>query len=91
MADCEVPYTEGMTAMDALKAAAKLKGIEVDESHGYVRGIGGLYEKDCSGSSGWLYNVNGEYPNVACDKYTLNENDEITFIYTAEMGDVKMN
>ena len=91
MADCEVPYTEGMTAMDALKAAAKLKGIEVDESHGYVRGIGGLYEKDCSGSSGWLYNVNGEYPNVACDKYKLNENDTMTFIYTAEQGDVKMN
>jgi hypothetical protein len=91
MADCEVPYTEGMTGMDALKAAAKLKGIEVDESHGYVRGIGGLYEKDCSGSSGWLYNVNGEYPNVSCDKYKLNENDTMTFIYTAEAGDVKMN
>ncbi len=90
MADCEVPYTEGMTAMDALKAAAKLKGIEFVESHGYVRGIGGLYEKDCSGSSGWIFNVNGEYPNVSCDKYKLNENDTMTFIYTAEQGDVKL-
>lgn len=88
IADCTVKYTEGMSALDALKAAASSEGIKVDESHGYVKGIAGLYEKDCGGSSGWLYSVNDEFPNTSSDKYKLQENDVVTFIYTVKMGDV---
>ena len=79
---------KGSTALDAIKAAALDSNVEIKENRGYIRGIGGLYEKDCGGASGWMYSVNGTFPNVSSDKYKLNSNDKIELHYTVEIGDV---
>ena len=48
----------------------------------YVEGINNLYEFDCGEQSGWMYAVNGWYPNYGCSAYTLSDGDVIGWAYT---------
>lgn len=54
----------------------------------YIRGIHYLYEKDCGTKSGWMYKVNGVFPEYAVDYCPVSENDVIEFIYTCTYDDV---
>lgn len=85
--DTKVVYCSGDTAMDVLKRALESDNIEIDENRGYVRGIAGLSEKDCGGSSGWMYMVNSEIPMIASDKYSVAPGDTVTFYYVTNYGD----
>lgn len=84
----DVTVKEGSTALDAIKEACKQSSVSIDESRGYIRGICGLYEKDCGGASGWLYSVNGTFPNTSSNKYVLEPGDSIELHYTVKNGDV---
>lgn len=53
----------------------------------YIRGIHQLYEKDCGSGSGWMYSVNGVFPNYGVNKYTVKNGDVIKFLYTCDLGD----
>ncbi len=48
----------------------------------YIRGIHHLYEKDCGTQSGWMYSVNGVFPNYGVNKYTVKNGDDIKIRYT---------
>lgn len=52
----------------------------------YVEGINNLYEFDCGQLSGWMYNVNGWFPNYGCSKYTVQDGDVINWVYTCNLG-----
>ena len=52
----------------------------------YIEGIHQLYEKDCGTESGWMYCVNGVFPNKGCDSYTVQNGDEIQWLYTCDLG-----
>ena len=52
----------------------------------YVEGIGNLYEFDCGELSGWMYRVNGEFPNYGCSNYRLHEGDAVEWVYTCDLG-----
>lgn len=52
----------------------------------YIEGIGNLYEFDCGSLSGWMYNVNGWFPNYGCSRYVLQDNDVICWVYTCDLG-----
>ena len=47
----------------------------------YVVGINELDEKDCGGTSGWTYYVNGDFPMVSVDNYDLRGGESIEFKY----------
>ena len=76
--------TPGQTAFDALQQT----GLALDYSGSpsrkdvYLRGIGGLYQKDCGPSSGWVFSVNGVYPNTSCSKVALSDGDVVSFQFT---------
>lgn len=53
----------------------------------YIEGIHQLYEKDCGSKSGWLYRVNGAFPNYGCSSYTVRNGDKIEFLYTCNLGE----
>lgn len=53
----------------------------------YIEGIHQLYEKDCGSKSGWLYRVNGAFPNYGCSSYTVQNGDKIEFLYTCNLGE----
>ena len=51
-----------------------------------VQGINYLYEFSCGPLSGWMYQVNGEFPNYGCSKYKLKDGDRIAWVYTCDLG-----
>lgn len=52
----------------------------------YIEGIHQIYEKDCGSKSGWMYKVNGAFPNEGCSSYAVKDGDKIEFVYTCDLG-----
>ena len=52
----------------------------------YVEGIHNLYEFDCGFQSGWMYSVNGWYPNYGASRYALKQGDVVQWRYTCDYG-----
>lgn len=52
----------------------------------YIQGINYLYEFSCGPLSGWMYTVNGKFPNYGCSKYKLKDGDVIEWVYTCDLG-----
>ena len=52
----------------------------------YVEAINNLYEFDVGPLSGWMYRVNGWFPNFGASRYLLSEGDIIEWIYTVDLG-----
>lgn len=52
----------------------------------YIKGINYLYEFSCGPLSGWMYLVNGEFPDFGVNKYDLKDGDVIEFKYTCDLG-----
>ncbi|MDD6795813.1 MAG: DUF4430 domain-containing protein [Clostridiaceae bacterium] len=79
----KVEIKEGQTVMDVLLS---LPGVNVVQTSGYVVSINNLKEKDCGRYSGWMYNVNGTYPNYGCAEYKVQNGDNIQWRYTCNLG-----
>ena len=47
----------------------------------YIIGINNLYEFDVGELSGWMYNVNGWFPNYGASRYQLKEGDVVEWLY----------
>ena len=45
-----------------------------------------LYEFDCGRWSGWMYCVNGWYPNYGASRYQVRQGDVIEWHYTCDLG-----
>lgn len=52
----------------------------------YVQGINHLYEFSCGELSGWMFMVNGTFPNYGSSKFNLKDGDEIVWAYTCDLG-----
>ena len=52
----------------------------------YIEGINHLYEFSVGELSGWMYSVNGWYPNYGASKYKLKDGDKIEWNYTCDLG-----
>ena len=85
---CEVWLPDGATAFDALTLAARQQNVRVNGSgtlYGvYVSAIGHIAEFGFGSMSGWLYSVNGEYPEMSCADYKLADGDAVEFHYTCD-------
>lgn len=90
IARCEVSLPEGATAFDALAAAARKQRVRVDytgSAYGtYVRGIGYVTEFGFGELSGWMYTVNGKFPDVSVSDRVLESGDAVEFRYTCDLG-----
>ena len=53
----------------------------------YIEGIHQLYEKDCGTMSGWMFSVNGRFPEEGASSILVSAGDRIVFYYTCDMGD----
>ena len=88
----EVEFYEGETVFDVLKRVCNQASIQMESewtpmyNSYYVSGINNLYEFDCGKDSGWMYCVNGWYPNYGCSKYTLEDGDTVEWRYTCNLG-----
>lgn len=83
-----VEFLEGETVFDVLNRVCTAAGIQIEYSWTplydsyYVEGINHLYEFDCGFESGWMYKVNGWFPNYGCSAYELVGGEEIVWCYT---------
>lgn len=94
-----LPLTEyvlrpGDTVYDILDRAVRYNKIQMEyqgadkNSFGsvYIQGINYLYEFSCGPLSGWMYKVDGVYPNYGCSKYELHDGQVIEWVYTCDLG-----
>lgn len=85
------------TVFDVLHRVVRYNKIQFDfqgksnNSFGtaYVKSINYLYEFSCGETSGWIYKVNGEYPDCGCSDYKLSDGDNIEWVYTCSLGYIK--
>lgn len=83
-----VEFSEGETVFDVLQRVCDSAGIHLEFSWTplydsyYVEGINQLYEFDCGSESGWMYRVNGWFPNYGCSSYYLTGGETIEWLYT---------
>lgn len=87
-----VTFSEGESVYDVLQRVCRENGIHMEASwtpvynSAYVEGIHNLYEFDCGSLSGWMYRVNGWYPNYGCSRYGLAQGDVVEWRYTCDLG-----
>ncbi len=92
LARTTVTFSEGESVFDVLQRLCREKGIHMESSwtpiynSAYVEGIHNLYEFDCGSLSGWMYRVNGWYPNYGCSRYQLANGDVVEWRYTCDLG-----
>lgn len=83
-----VSFTEGDTVFEVLQAVCAQANIQLEfswtpmYSSYYIEGINNLYEFDCGLESGWMYKVNGWFPDYGCSSYYLKSGDVIEWLYT---------
>lgn len=84
----------GDTVFDILDRVVRVNRIQMEyqgadqNSFGsvYIQGIHYLYEFSCGPLSGWMYRVNGVFPNYGCSRYELQDGDVIEWLYTCDLG-----
>ena len=88
----QVMFYEGESVFDVLQRVCRENDIHMEASwtpiynSAYVEGIHNLYEFDCGNLSGWMYRVNGWYPNYGCSRYQLAQDDVVEWRYTCDLG-----
>jgi hypothetical protein len=91
MEPVQVEFKDGDSVLDILKKVTWDSKIQMEyrggeKSGAYVEGIDNLYEFDRGAESGWMYNVNGSYPNYGCGVYKVEKGDRIEWRYTKDLG-----
>lgn len=87
-----VTFKEGESVFDILQRVCKDNKIHMEASFtplynsSYVEGIYNLYEFDCGSLSGWMYSVNGVFPNYGCSQYIVKKGDVVRWQYTCDLG-----
>ena len=92
LAATSVTFHEGESVFDVLQRVTREKRIHLEYTFtplynsAYIEGIHNLYEFDCGDLSGWMYKVNGWFPNYGCSQYQLQQGDVIEWVYTCDLG-----
>ena len=87
-----VSFSDGESVYDVLQRVCRENGIHMESrwtpiyNSAYVEGINNLYEFDVGRLSGWMYNVNGWFPNYGCSRYALQNGDVVNWVYTCDLG-----
>lgn len=87
-----ITFFEGESAFDVTLREMKNNGIHFEfvntpiYNNAYIEGIGNLYELDCGELSGWMYKINGIFPNYGSSKHILKTGDKIEWVYTCDLG-----
>jgi len=87
-----VTFYEGESVFNLLVREMKQNKIHLEfvntpvYNSAYIEGIANLYEFDCGELSGWMYKVNGWFPNYGCSRYQLKAGDVVEWVYTCDLG-----
>ena len=85
-------FSEGESVFDVLQRVCRDNAIHMESNwtpmynSAYVEGINNLYGFDVGSLSGWMYSVNGWFPNYGCSRYALQNGDVVNWVYTCDLG-----
>ena len=88
----KVTFQEGENVFQVLQRVCREQKIHLEYmdaplyNSAYIEGIHNLYEFDAGDLSGWMYRVNGWFPNYGCSRYQLQDGDVIEWVYTCDLG-----
>ncbi len=88
-----VSFYEGESVFNLLLREMKRNKIHLEYvntpvyNSAYIEETGNLYEFDCGELSGWMYKVNGVFPNYGSSRYQLKDGDRIEWAYTSSLGE----
>ena len=87
-----VVFYEGESVFNVLMREMKRSKIHLEFENtplynsAYIEGVANIYEYDLGELSGWMYKVNGWFPNYGCSLYQLKEGDNVEWVYTCDLG-----
>lgn len=93
LAKTEYKAEKGESVYDGLYELCRKFDIQIESSFTpiyesyYIEAINHLYEFHGGKGSGWMYTVNGEFPNKGCSALELKKGDEVVFMYTCNLGE----
>lgn len=85
-------FKQGESVFDILVRATKDNGIHMEfvktpiYNSAYIEGIHNIYEFDGGEGSGWMYNINGAFPQGGASTYIIKPNDQIHWVYSCDLG-----
>lgn len=92
LAEKSAVFYEGESVFNLLSREMKKNKIHLEfvntpvYNSAYIEGIANIYEFDCGNLSGWMYRVNGKFPNYGCSRYKLSDGDKVEWVYTCDLG-----
>lgn len=92
LAEKTAVFYEGESVFNVLSREMKKNKIHLEfvntpiYNSAYIEGIANIYEFDCGNLSGWMYKVNGKFPNYGCSRYKLSDGDKVEWVYTCDLG-----
>ena len=87
-----VKISQEDTVFDILQRACRQAGVHMEYTGSasagtiYIEGIGNIYEFDAGPRSGWMFTVNGKFPDRGCGSVTVSAGDKICWLYTCDLG-----
>lgn len=91
-AERSVTFYEGESVFNLLMREMKQNKIHMEYTNpplynsAYIEGIANIYEFDLGELSGWMYKVNGIFPNYGSSRYKLKDGDRVEWVYTCDLG-----
>ncbi|MCL2202037.1 MAG: DUF4430 domain-containing protein, partial [Oscillospiraceae bacterium] len=88
----QVTAYEGESVFNVLQREMRRNRIHMSSrftpvfNSAYVEAINNLFEFDVGPLSGWMYSVNGWFPNFGASRYLLSPGDVIEWVYTVDLG-----
>ncbi|WP_305849688.1 DUF4430 domain-containing protein [Sporosarcina sp. PTS2304] len=87
----EMVIKDGDTVLAALIDITRKHKVQMDYRGGqgataYVEGIDNVYEFDRGQGSGWMYRVNGIFPDRGAGVVPLLDGDRVEWLYTTNLG-----
>ncbi len=88
-----VTAPKGSTAFDVIRKALTGAGIDYEEDgseSGYITAVNGLRAMDNGQRSGWMYTLNGKYPDKGVKEQAVKDGDELVLHYTDDYAREEM-
>jgi len=87
LSETEVKINKGDTVLSVTRRVLDSKGIDYEIRNGYMASIKGQNEFDKGPKSGWMFTVNGKFPNIGPGNVTVRDGDYIEWLYTTNLGE----
>lgn len=84
--ESNVEIKRGDTVLSFTKRILDRHNISYEDRSGYIASIDGQGEFDKGPDSGWMYSVNGKFPDVGAGQVRINNGDNISWLYTYDLG-----